>query len=234
MAMILKAVRVLRGAANALEARGAQRLFRDAPVDIEASYELIANFIYGSIHLRPEQIREEIFDLLSRIAETAPRTILEIGTFHGGTLFLFTRVAAADATLVSVDMDAGEFGGGYSRAWSPLLRSFARGTQRIELVRGDSHSPSTMERVESLLGSPVDFLFIDGDHTYEGVRSDFEMYAPLVRAGGLIAFHDIVEGSPEFVGGVPSFWREIRGRFDAEEIVADPLQGGYGIGLLRK
>jgi hypothetical protein len=33
-------------------------------------------------------------------------------------------------------------------------------------------------------------LFIDGDHRYEGVRRDFEMYSPLVGAGGLIAFHD--------------------------------------------
>jgi len=45
-----------------------------------------------------------------------------------------------------------------------------------------------------------DFLFIDGDHTYEGVEGDFEMYSPLVRRGGIIAFHDIVPGPPENVG----------------------------------
>jgi predicted O-methyltransferase YrrM len=38
----------------------------------------------------------------------------------------------------------------------------------------------------------LDFLFIDGDHTYEGVKQDFEMYTPLVRKGGLVAMHDIV------------------------------------------
>jgi predicted O-methyltransferase YrrM len=49
----------------------------------------------------------------------------------------------------------------------------------------------------------VDFLFIDGDHTYEGVTRDFEMYSPLVKRGGIIAIHDIVPASPENVGGVP-------------------------------
>jgi predicted O-methyltransferase YrrM len=232
--VIPTAVRLLRGAANALEARGARRLFKEAPVEIEPAYDFLAAFSYGSIRTSPRQIREEIVALLERLAVTRPRTVLELGTFRGGTLFLFTRVAAASATLVTVDMDAGQFGGGYPRTWAPLFRSFAREKQKIHLVRGDSHSPSTRARVSSLLKQPVDFLFIDGDHAYEGVRADFEMYSPLVRDGGLIALHDIVEGSSEFVGGVPRFWREIRQGLDAEEIVADREQGGYGIGLLRK
>ena len=227
-------VRLLRGAANALEARGARRLFKDAPVEIEPAYDFVARFNYGSIRTSPRQIREEMVALLERLAVTRPHTVVELGTFRGGTLFLFTRVAAAGATLVTVDMDAGQFGGAYPRTWAPLLRSFAREKQTIHLVRGDSHSPSTRAWVSSLLKQPVDFLFIDGDHTYEGVRADFEMYSPLVRGGGLIALHDIVEGSSELVGGVPGFWREVREGFEAEEIIADRDQGGYGIGLLRK
>jgi predicted O-methyltransferase YrrM len=227
-------VRLLRAAANALEVRGARRLFRAAPDEIESAYDFVAEFNYGSIRPGPRQVRGEMLALLRRLAETAPRTILELGTYHGGTIFLFTRVAAQNATLVTVDMDAGDYGGGYPRTWAPLLRSFARDKQNIRLVRGDSHAVSTFARVESLLKEPIDFLFIDGDHTYEGVRNDFEMYEPLVRAGGLIALHDIVEGTADLVGGVPSFWSEVRSRFDAEEIVADRSQGGYGIGLLRK
>ena len=38
----------------------------------------------------------------------------------------------------------------------------------------------------------IDFLFIDGDHTYEGVKRDFEMCSLLVRKGGIIAFLDTV------------------------------------------
>jgi predicted O-methyltransferase YrrM len=43
-----------------------------------------------------------------------------------------------------------------------------------------------------LKDNKVDFLFIDADHSYEGVKKDFEMYSPLVRKGGIIAFHDII------------------------------------------
>jgi hypothetical protein len=76
-----------------------------------------------------------------------------------------------------------------------------------------------------------DFLFIDGDHTYEGVEGDFEMYSPLVRRGGTIAFHDIVPGPPENVGGVPDFWNEIEHGFSYVELVKGGRQSGYGIVL---
>ncbi|RPH56645.1 MAG: class I SAM-dependent methyltransferase, partial [Acidobacteria bacterium] len=88
----------------------------------------------------------------------------------------------------------------------------------------------------------LDVLFIDGDHSYEGVRRDFEMYRPLVREGGLIVFHDIV---PDFgqrygastrasTGGVPQFWAELKSRYpDVQEIIEDPRQDGYGLGVLR-
>jgi len=58
------------------------------------------------------------------------------------------------------------------------------------------------------------------------------MYAPLVKRGGIIAFHDIVPGSPENVGGVPKFWNEIKRNFDFKEIVKDWNQNGYGIGVI--
>jgi predicted O-methyltransferase YrrM len=67
------------------------------------------------------------------------------------------------------------------------------------------------------------------------VRRDYELYAPLVRDGGLIAFHDIVNGREEMVGGVPRFWREVRTELDnPREIVESWEQGGYGIGLGRR
>jgi len=90
-----------------------------------------------------------------------------------------------------------------------------------------------LEIIKKILGdSKLDLLFIDGDHTYEGVKRDFEMYSPLVRKGGIITFHDIVPGPPENVGGVPTFWNEIKQNFTYKEIVKDWRQGGYGIGVI--
>jgi predicted O-methyltransferase YrrM len=164
---------------------------------------------------------------------------VEIGTARGGTLFMLTRVAADDALLLGIDYaepDANNFGGyADNRRRGHLYRGFPKGDrQRVEFLFANSHERATVDRLEAVLGGrPVDVLFIDGDHTYDGVRSDFEMYAPLVRSGGIIGFHDIVPGAAENVGGVPDFWREIKDA-SATEFVADWQQGGWGIGVLRR
>jgi predicted O-methyltransferase YrrM len=83
-----------------------------------------------------------------------------------------------------------------------------------------------------LNGKKIDFLFIDGDHSYLGVKKDFELYAPLVKRGGIIAFHDIVPSflCPEVK--VHKFWNEIKINYRYKEIVKDPNQDAYGIGVL--
>jgi hypothetical protein len=127
------------------------------------------------------------------------------------------------------------FGGGYPVWKVPLYKSFALSNQKSHLIRADSHGQLTLERVKSILnGKEIDFLFIDGDHTYEGVKKDFKMYSPLVKNGGVIAFHDIVPGPKGNVGGVPEFWQEIKSEYKYLEIVKDGNQGGCGIGLVYK
>jgi len=196
----------------------------------------IASLVLGRdvyIDIRPVQVYEEILGLVEIVANLKPRRVLEIGTAGGGTLFIWCRLASDDATIISVDLPGGPFGGGYPMWRAVLYRYFRKPQQKLHLIRGDSHDPRTLEKVEKILGGEeLDFLFIDGDHTYEGVKRDFEMYSPLVRSGGIVAFHDIVPGPPENVGGVPVFWSEIKHRYRYLEIVRDWRQGGYGIGVL--
>jgi predicted O-methyltransferase YrrM len=201
----------------------------------EQAVELVFSFDVAGVSIKPYQWRPEITALLGELEERRPKTILEIGTCTGGSLFLFTRAAADDALLASIDLVHGQFGGGYTPAREPLYRSFARDRQRIELVRADSHDPRTRDRVQALFGGgQLDFLFIDGDHRYEGVKQDFELYSPLVAESGLIGFHDIVPGPEANVGGVPRFWGEVKQGREAREIVADWDQGSGGIGLITK
>jgi predicted O-methyltransferase YrrM len=226
--------RFLRRVARVVEAHGAIRYVRNAPLDVGQAYDFIESFRYGELSFAPMQIRAEFERLLHLVAELAPARILEIGSARGGTLFLWTRIATEDAIVISVDQPEGAFGGSYTRAVLPVYRAFVRARQKIALIRGDSHEPAILRRVEAEAGGQLDVLFIDGDHTYEGVQRDFEMYSPLIRNGGVIAFHDIATGPLEAVGGVPRFWRELKTRYsDVEEIVESWEQGGYGIGLLR-
>jgi cephalosporin hydroxylase len=205
---------------------------------IESWVDLVKRFDYAGITVQSWQVPSEIVGLLCTLEADPPRRVLEIGTASGGTLFLLTRIAAPDALVLSVDLRRGEFGGGYPRWRAPLYRSFAREAQRVELVTGDSHARRIRDQIRQLLdGRPLDFLFIDGDHSYEGVKQDFADYAPLVRSGGLVAFHDIVPGGPGKhgdPGDVPAFWRELKiGYPDATELVEDWDWGSCGIGVIR-
>ena len=200
--------------------------------DPREAFRFISHDIGGIFF--PMQIEEEFLNLLQVFKETTPKIIMEIGTANGGALFCFARLATENALLISVDLPEGEFGGGYSAKKIPFYQAFARPGQDLRLLREDSHVPETLEKVQGILGEKkVDFLFIDGDHSYEGVKKDFEMYSPLVRKGGVIAFHDVApKGAPELTGGVPRFWKEISGKYPTRVFIKDMDQTGFGIGVL--
>ena len=95
--------------------------------------------------------------------------------------------------------------------------------------------PNVQRRVAEILGGvSLDLLFIDGDHSYEGVRDDFRGYRGLVAPGGLIAFHDIVEdrGGRLWSGGVPALWQQVKPHFPHWEFIQNPGQESFGIGVV--
>jgi cephalosporin hydroxylase len=180
------------------------------------------------------QIKEEIKNLLLLLNKVKPKVVLEIGTARGGTLFLFSNIAHEEAILISVDLYQ-------TIEVKVLFRYIKKEKQKIYLIQGDSHNIKTLRKIKAILkDNKVDFLFIDGDHSYEGVKKDFEMYSPLVRKGGIIAFHDIIPDyhtrygikTSSWAGEVYKFWNEIKGKYEHLEIVKDRNQDGYGIGVL--
>jgi len=196
----------------------------DEQVDLVRGHQ-----IFGAI-----QQRSEISGLLEILRQNPPKYVCEIGTATGGTLFLLTQVCRPDALLLSVDL-------GLSFERCLVHARFASRGQKIVSVRGDSSAPETLGRVRSLLrGHPLDLLFIDGDHSYEGVQADFLNYSPLVRPGGLIVLHDIVpdfgtrygKSTGHYTGGVPVFWEEIKPQLRTSEFIEDPGQDGFGIGIV--
>jgi cephalosporin hydroxylase len=196
------------------------------------------------------QIRYEIYELAKIVENIKPNVVIEIGTDLGETLFLWGKIC--DGTVISIDLPNGRFGtadgpfgttGGYTEEKIPLYKSFGKD---IQLIRDDSHSATTLQKVKEILnGRQVDFLFIDGDHSYKGVSDDFLIYSPLVRKGGLIAFHDIVQHKIEGVG-VSELWQQIKDTneywgkidksqcFEMTEIVENDIQSWAGIGVLKK
>jgi len=176
------------------------------------------------------QLPSEIKWLLNQVEQVKPRVVVEIGTRMGGTLFLFTKISSQDSTIVSIDFPDGH-GGGYRKSREGFYRSFAQSRQQIHLLKADSHSPHTLSELKSILkGQRIDFLFLDGDHSYEGVKKDYEMYSPLVRTGGLVAFHDNKPTESNTWSGVIPFWKEMREKTNAAEFFGKEDQwGGMGI-----
>src|SRR6266496_776319 len=176
--------------------------------DVEPATRLV--YSMWGLPIRPGQIRFEIETMLRLLNQAGPKYILKIGTGNGGTLFLFSRVRGA-STIISIGLHHAQFGGDYSLWKKKLYESFASSDQKIFPLRVDSHDLATVRLVKTLLGNTmIDFLFIDGDHTYDGVKADFELYSPLVRKGGMVAFHDIMTHPPETNCEVDKLWKELR------------------------
>lgn len=200
---------------------------------VDEILDVYRSFRWGNESIKGGQILPEITRLLEILAADPPRVVLEIGTLNGGTLFLWCRVAAPDAVLVTVDVL-----GSALRRWSPhnvVFQSFARIRQEIVVLsRTDSHALATVESIRELLRRrPIDFLFIDGDHSYDGVKRDFELYSPLVRPGGIVAFHDVSPRPDPGTVGVLEFWNEFKQSHAVEEVIAPGPHLGSGIGLFR-
>jgi hypothetical protein len=114
--------------------------------DVHDALDFAFSFQAFGTSIKPTQVKYEIARLLEIAAELRPRVVLEIGTARGGTLFLFTRAADPNAKIISIDLPGGPFGGGYLKWKVPLYKSFAKGGQRIYLLREDSHDPERSRR----------------------------------------------------------------------------------------
>lgn len=163
----------------------------------------------------------ELAGLLEVLEQVAPRVIVEIGCDAGGTLWAWSQLPSRPR-VIGVDLP----GGAYSAASFPQAHG-------AELVIGNSHHKGTYARLrEVLAGQAADVLFIDADHTYQGVASDYHGYRPVVRPGGLIVFHDIVPHPHIPSVGVRDLWTEITEHWPSTEIVTDRQEPWGGIGIL--
>lgn len=115
------------------------------------------------------------------------RRAVEIGTFQGVSAVRITRGLAPDGVLYCVDPWR-EVGGKPNPCWRicrrHLRRSGALGSVRI--LRGLSVD------VAHLLPAAIDFAFIDGDHSYEGLAADWAIVSRRLMAGGVVCLHDTV------------------------------------------
>lgn len=154
------------------------------------------------------------------------RTVVEIGSLFGGTLWGWLHLPKVD-TVVSVDQVTD---------WAPIREKVltARsqwtswpGAERLRIVEGNSQAP---EAIEAAGVTSIDVLFIDGDHSYDGVKADFELWSPLVRPGGVVAFHDTVPTEWAHEPGVVQLVNELKWHRKLASVEwFTPAEGGVGV-----
>jgi predicted O-methyltransferase YrrM len=129
--------------------------------------------------------------LLYRVArEAGPGTLAEIGRFRGGSTLIAAAAMHGEAELWSYDLHVplrpdlpGDL---LDRELLAALRRYGLDS-RVHLVVGDS-------RTAELPPPPVVLLFVDGDHSYEGARADYERWRDAIAPGGHLLFHDALDG----------------------------------------
>lgn len=123
------------------------------------------------------------------------RSLIEVGTFRGGTAWFFH---ALGLQVTTIDIH-------------PERRDLT--TAGVVYIEGDSNS--------LLAGRCADVVFIDGAHSFDAVSRDWINAQTCVRSGGLVAFHDITRHNPGSGCEVHQLWWDIKTQWRTVEIL-DP------------
>lgn len=128
------------------------------------------------------QQQDELAEFLPIIQELKPRSVVEIGSFYGGTLAMLAMCASEDAIIVGVDC--------LVHFERNLIEDCLLPHQTLHEIHSDS--AGAVEQVRKALeGRPIDILLIDASHSYHDVWRDYTLFKPMVAESGLIVLHDI-------------------------------------------
>lgn len=129
----------------------------------------------------------ELFKLNALAKELGRKSVaVEIGSYIGASSLMIALGLGRDSRLICIDTwqnDAMTEGN-----WDSF-EVFKKNTHKV----GHKIDPWRMTSVEAgkIFNEKIDFVFIDGDHSYEGVKQDVDLWLPRLKSGGIIALHDI-------------------------------------------
>jgi predicted O-methyltransferase YrrM len=149
------------------------------------NFQLIEPLLTIPTHMTFEE-RLKLFEVGMTLLPQ-PFVACEVGSYVGAsTGFLAAAASLRDGHLHAVDtwMNDAMPHEASRDTWQEFLDNTARFHRWITPHRGQSHE------VKHEVPSPLDFLFIDGDHSHEGVLADLKSFEPKLKPGGILAMHD--------------------------------------------
>jgi len=158
------------------------------------------------------------------IRDLRPKILVELGTHNGFSYFvgcqtiqelgLSTKAYAVDHWMG--DQHAGLFDDSVYQSVLQLNVPYQSFSKLLKMSFREARSQIT---------EPIDLLHIDGFHTYDAVKEDFETWLPKMSKSGVIIMHDIHVRRADF--GVHKLWKEIRSQYSTIEFT-----GSYGLGVV--
>lgn len=176
---------------------------------------VITHFLLWCAGLRPAETQTTEAERACLVRYAAgKRRLVEIGVWHGVTTCRLRGAMGADGLLLGVDpYPVGRLGFSAQRVIARReVGRIKRG--RVEWTR--LTGVGAAQAYAAAGGPPVDFLFIDGDHSYEGLRADWESWSPLLAPSGIVALHDSCSSATRQLDEAGSV------RFAREVIQRDP------------
>ena len=159
---------------------------------------------------------------------------VEIGVHYGHSLSSI-GYAFSNKTLIGIDLFDQEWFKKHGSVIDDVYKlvednidkfSPSDKNNEFHLIKGDSRNRYTLQKLEDCLNNrKIDLLYIDGEHTVEAVKSDFELYFPLVKSGGLIVFDDYFPKNSEVYQAVNDICQRYKNELNVIGLVED--KGGY-------
>lgn len=168
---------------------------------------------------RLTQFPFEYANLLCRMNKNPSETYLAIGTAWGyGSIMEAEACGAKD--IIFIDIEDGYYAPkGHLKELYDEYRTLT-GKNIIFLSEDSTIALPALDLPKEYFGN----IFIDGNHQYQGVKTDFENCRPLLKPNGLIFFHDTILPA----GGVKELWKEIKNE-RCEEYLAPNTFTGIGV-----
>jgi len=163
------------------------------------------------------------------IRNMKPETVVELGTHKGTSFFSFCQAAKDEklkTKLYAVDTWKGDKHAGFYD--ESIYKEVA---EIVDAYYKDSNihllKKTFDEAVNDFENKSIDILHIDGLHTYEAVKHDFENWFSKVKDSGVVIFHDTAERSRDF--GVYKLWEELKSKYKAIDFFHS-----HGLGMMFK
>ena len=142
----------------------------------------------------------QLYDMMQ--ARPKPRTFIELGVYHGASLFMLASMVHPEGLIIGVDVfgDVPQWGSSLKLAGDCVMQL----PQETILIQGTTTDviPSVKEYLD---GRKVDWLHIDAGHSYGCVSRDLKTYQKFLAKDALVQLHDITHAA-----GVMQLWDELR------------------------